>query len=105
MIAKKNKQKNDEGIRNRLLVPASVSPMTVPRKTTKLVDSFGFTLLAVHSTGIERGPVWVRMGSPVKMSSSTCCRATGGGEGLVSYRAVCSFLSAEALHLYPRLLR
>lgn len=49
----------------------SFSPMIVPRKTTRVVDSFGFTLLAVHSTGIERGPVCVRMGSSVNMSSST----------------------------------
>lgn len=50
----------------------SFSPTTVPWNTTRVVESFGLTLLAVHSTGMERGPVWVRMGSSVNMSSSTC---------------------------------
>jgi len=54
--------------------------MIVPRKTTRVVDSLGFTLLAVHSTGMERGPVWVRIGSSVNMSSSTFnSKRYGGG--------------------------
>lgn len=54
----------------------SFSPMIVPRKAMRFVDSLGFTLLAVHSTGMERGPVCVRMGSSVKMSSSTWTNRT-----------------------------
>lgn len=49
----------------------SFSPVTVPWKTTRFVESDGFTLRAVQTTGMDKRPVWVLIGSSVNISSST----------------------------------